>query len=124
MNAARRYSIVGFAVVSLLTARPARAQQLLIDRGVQAAGLWCFPLVTEPKTYVYLPSAARLATDDAGHPQFSFVRYVASAEAGSGSQETVRLAGGGGILHFLVLIETPESTVAAARKALREQIKD
>ena len=28
-----------------------------------------------PKTYVYLPSSARLATDDNGRPQFSFVRY-------------------------------------------------
>ena len=52
------------------------AQQILIDRGMRAGGLWCFPLAAQPKTYVYLPSAARLATDDAGRPQFSFVRYA------------------------------------------------
>src|SRR5688500_19734604 len=96
----------------------------MIDRGVQAAGLWCFPLASEPATYVYIPSAARLATDDGGRPQFSFVRYVAAAQAGATGEESIRQAGGGGILHFLVLIETPEGAVAEALRVLREKLKN
>jgi hypothetical protein len=120
-----RFSIVALATALVaLAPSDARAQQFLIDRGVQAAGLWCFPLATEPKTYVYLPSAARLATDDGGRPQFSFVRYVAPAQAGAEGPESIRTAGGGGVLHFLVLIETPEAAVTEAVKALREKVKD
>lgn len=111
------------ALLSLAPA-PARAQQIQIDRGLRAGGLWCFPLVTEPRTYVYLPSAARLAADDAGRPQFSFVRYMVTAAPAAGGAETVRAAGGGGILHFLVLIDTPAAAVSDAQKALRETTKD
>ena len=35
----------------------------------------------DPARYVYLPDSARLAKDDAGRPQFSFVRYVVNAAA-------------------------------------------
>jgi len=125
MTGARRCILTAFVAMLLsVVSSKARAQQISIDQGVQAAGLWCFPLVSEPKTYVYLPSTARLAADDGGRPQFSFVRYVASAAASGGGQATVTAAGGGGIVHFLVLIETPESVVADALKALREKVKD
>lgn len=117
-----RLLIAAVATV-LLSATGASAQQIMIDRGVQAAGLWCFPLVTEPDTYVYLPSAARLATDDTGRPKFSFVRYAESAQPSGSGPESVRQAGGGGILTFLVLIETPASTVADALRVLREKVK-
>jgi hypothetical protein len=118
------------AVTSLLAAlapSTAEAQQILVDRATRAAGLWCFPLAAEPKTYVYLPSSARLATDEAGRPQFSFVRYVAEARpapgAGAGEQ-SINTSGGGGILHFLVLIDTPEASVVDAQKVLRQTLKD
>jgi hypothetical protein len=63
-------------LVVSLSAAPAVAQQILVDRGVRAGGLWCFPLASDPQTFVYVPSDARLAADDAGRPQFSFVRYA------------------------------------------------
>jgi len=93
-------------------AAPASAQQILIDRGTRAGSLWCFPLSSEPKTYVYLPSDARLAQDDSGRPQFSFVRYAAED------------AGGGGVLHFLVLMETPARAVETAQQELRRILND
>ncbi len=93
---------------------------------MRAAGLWCFPLAAQPKTYVYLPSSARLATDDAGRPQFSFVRYVAEAKPARPRETStsINTSGGGGILHFLVLIDTPEASVAEAQKVLRQTLKD
>jgi hypothetical protein len=116
-------------VLIVLSASTALAQQILVDRGMRAAGLWCFPLAAQPKTYVYLPSSARLATDDAGRPQFSFVRYVSEARpvtAGSGASgaSSINTSGGGGILHFLVLIDTPDASVAEAQQVLRQTLKD
>jgi hypothetical protein len=99
-------------------AAPASAQQILIDRGMRAGTLWCFPLATEPNTYVYLPSDASLARDDAGRPQFSFVRYATNDEGTAGSA-SITQAGGGGVLHFLVLMETPERAVETAQQELR-----
>lgn len=124
MTRGRHSSIAALAVLLALAPSVARAQQILIDRGVHAAGLWCFPLATDPKTYVYLPSSARLATDDAGRPQFSFVRYLSAAQAEGDGPDAIRAAAGGGIVHFLVLIDTPTTAVTDAQKTLREQVKD
>jgi hypothetical protein len=110
--------VVAFAPSAVL------AQQIQIDRGTRAANLWCFPLAAQPKTYVYLPSSARLATDDNGRPQFSFVRYSLIAQSAADRQKSITAAGGGGILHFLVTIETPAASVAAAQVALREALGD
>ncbi len=112
---------VAFAILAPLTAT---AQQISIDRGLRAGGLWCFPLVTDPTTYVYLPSSARLGTDANGRPQFSFVRYTSVAKPGASGQESITSSAGGGILHFLVLIDTPPAAVAEAEKSLRQSLKD
>lgn len=124
----RLLPIVALASLLSALATPALAQQILVDRGIHAAGLWCFPLAAQPRTYVYLPSSARLATDDAGRPQFSFVRYVSEAKgSASGAEEassSIKTSGGGGILHFLVLIDTPEASVAEAQGVLRQTLKD
>lgn len=100
------------------------AQQLKIDRGLQLSGLWCFPLEAEPNKYVYIPSRARLATDDTGQPQFSFVRYAMNTPAENAGASTITAAQGGAILHFLVLYETPEEQVEAAQKTLQELLND
>ena len=107
------------AAFLLAAGRPARAQQVSLEDGVRAGGLWCFPLASDPRQYVYLPDAVRLARDDAGRPQFSFVRYVMNA-AGTGS-DSVTSAGGGGIVHFLVMLETPPQAVRAAEQALQRE---
>lgn len=123
MTRRRLRAAVAGALVSLAPSL-VLAQQISIDRGVRAAELWCFPLATDAKTYVYLPSAARLATDDSGRPQFSFIRYVTTAAPGAAGQESITAAGGGGILHFLVLIDTPAPAIADAQRVLREILKD
>jgi hypothetical protein len=108
-----------------LLAAPAKtqAQSVLMDRGVRVAGLWCFPTAADSDRYVYLPAAARLATDEQGLPQFSFVRYVVNSASDSSSAATITEARGGGILHFLVLLDTPTQQVSDAQDALRELLK-
>lgn len=111
-------------VICLLWPRLASPQQIAVDRGLRAAGLWCFPLVTDPRTYVYLPAAARLAQDETGNPQFSFIRYVINEPGSEAGGATITAARGGGVLHFLVTYDTPEEKVEEAEKALRERLDD
>jgi hypothetical protein len=119
-----RFAALGLAAALALAApAPAAAQQVLMDRGLRAAGLWCFPLASDSLQYVYLPSSARLAQDDNGRPQFSFVRYVVTAPGDSARSASITEARGGGILHFLVMLDTPQSLIDDAQKALRQKYK-
>jgi len=117
-----RALLFALAAVALPTA--AIAQQISMDQGVRAAGLWCFPLASDPKQWVYLPSSAGLATDEAGRPQFSFVRYVANEPSEAAGASTITAARGGGVFHFLVRLETPDDSVQAAEQLLRRSRKD
>lgn len=112
-----------FLLVSVgLLPRDAGAQQLLIDRGVQASGLWCFPLLEDSLTYLYLPSQAELAVQDST-PVFSFLRYI-DVKPSESKDETrsVAEAGGGGVLNFMVLYRTPEEQIKAAQGTLRSRL--
>lgn len=117
-------SAVLLAALTLTLASPAMAQSVLMDRGVRAGELWCFPLTTDSLTYVYLPATVRLADDEQGHPQFSFVRYVVNTSGDSTSASSITEARGGGVLTFLVELDTPESMVKDATAELRETLKD
>lgn len=116
---------LGIALLALavLAPLPAAAQSVLMDRGVRVNGLWCFPVTTDSMEYVYLPASARLALDEQGRPQFSFVRYVVNSAADSAGSASITEARGGGILHFLVEMDTPASQVADAEKALQQTLK-
>lgn len=96
------------------------AQQIMIDRGVRAGDLWCFPLLTDSLIYLYLPSDARLGTDDNGQPQFSFLRYVDNTKDTTAGNNSITKAGGGAVLNFLVLYETPEKKINEAKQKLKE----
>jgi hypothetical protein len=111
------------AAVGLAAAPAVHAQAVSLDKGVQAAGLWCFPLVSDPQKYVYLPSSARLAKDAAGKPQFSFLRYALDTTGAAAAASPVSTAAGGGILHFLVQLETPPDLVRAAEQALQREVR-
>ncbi|MCH9648254.1 MAG: hypothetical protein K0U98_08445 [Deltaproteobacteria bacterium] len=97
-----------------------RAQEVLLEGGVQAGSLWCFPLASNPETYVYLPSRGQLAMDDTGRPRFSLIRYVAAGSE-EASASAIEAAAGGGVLHFLVEYHTPEEEVAQALRELRRR---
>ena len=97
-------------------------QQVLIDQGVRVEGLWCFPSYSDTLSWLFLPDEARLALDDAQHPQFSFMRYIINEpkEKTGADASTISDADGGGILNFLVLYDTDSAKVKAAEAALRE----
>ncbi len=96
------------------------AQQILIDRGVRAAGIWCFPLSTDTTTYLYLPSTAQLAGIKAQKPEFSFIKYALPNVSGESTSKSITQASGGAILHFLIELETDEEVINDIHKALKE----
>jgi hypothetical protein len=112
------------AAIVLGGATSASPQPVSLADGVRAGGLWCFPVGGNPREYVYLPEAVRLARDDAGRPQFSFLRYGSGPLAAGASREAPNTASGGGILHFLVVLETPRETVRTAEQALGRERSD
>lgn len=112
--------ITALALLLILPRNHATAQQIQIDRGIRAAGLWCFPLLNDSLSYLYLPNQAFLSRDAKGKPQFTLMRYVDNRAPTSGTASTITEAAGGAILHFLVEYYTPPDTVEAARKYLRE----
>lgn len=119
----RVLALAGAACAALgMWAADARAQQVFVDRGVRAADLWCFPLTTDSLTYVYLPAGVRLAEDEQGQPQFSFVRYVINTGGDTTSAASITEARGGGVLTFLVQLDTPAAMVRDAAAALQKTL--
>jgi hypothetical protein len=107
-------------MIFLVVCYPSKAQQIMIDRGIRASGLWCFPLVTDSLSYYYLPNEASLAPDKNQDPQFSLIRYVIAEAQKQKQSKSIQKAGGGAILHFLIQYETPEEKVLNAEKEIRE----
>ncbi|MEZ4776208.1 MAG: hypothetical protein R3D00_23745 [Bacteroidia bacterium] len=111
-------------LLPLLLTTSVQAQQVMIDRGLRAAGLWCFPLLTDSLTYLYLPSEGKLATDEAGNPQFSLLRYVINKPSAGNNGTVITDAGGGALLNFLFLYDTPEEQIKNAQKGLQEKLNN
>ncbi|WNJ19645.1 hypothetical protein [Pontibacter sp. G13] len=121
----KRISIFGMlGLIFALTSQHVAAQQILMDRGTRVAELWCFPLLDDPDTYVYLPSESRLTWDPEHElPQFSLLRYVINRpDESAGVGSAITSADGGALLNFLIEYYTPEEQVDAAQSALQERM--
>lgn len=112
-----------FVVGAGLAVSPAQVagQQVLLDEPVEAGELTLYPVLgdnLEPGLdHYYVPDRARLAVDDRGQPQFSFLRYVDNVRPGEG-EEVAREGEGGGIVHAVVQLDVEESALRAAESAL------
>ncbi|WP_394993999.1 hypothetical protein, partial [Emticicia sp.] len=62
------------------------AQNILLDKQVEAGELILFPDIFEPNSYYYLPNKISLGKQSDGSPQFSFLRYVQNV--GTGADES------------------------------------
>lgn len=89
-------------------------QKILIERGVKAGELWCFPIEGDTNSYKYLSSELDVSYVN-GKPEFSYMRYRFDRQ--SSRQENTK---GGAIMHFLILYNTPEKKVEEATKALQK----
>lgn len=108
----------------LICSSLAYTQQIYIDQGIQVNGLWCFPIHNDALTYLYLPTQARLALDEENLPKFSYMRYITKKPSDENTTSSIAEAGGGGILHFLVLYKTPEEQIVEANRMLKERLEN
>ncbi len=112
-----------FTLIAVLFVVPAglEAQQVLLDAGVQAGELMVFPTLgrdLEPGSdYYYVPARARLARDQQGRPQFSFLRY-SDVDRPDDGEETAREGEGGGIVHAVVELAVDDNEVRRAENEL------
>ncbi|MEN8145019.1 MAG: hypothetical protein ABFS14_08730 [Gemmatimonadota bacterium] len=119
----RLITCVGLVTAAMVLAVPAQlgAQQVLLDSPVEAGGLTLYPVLgtdLEPGLdYYYVPNQARLAEDERGRPQFSFLRYVDNVRPGE-DEETAREGDGGGIVHAVVQLDVDDRAVRAAENEL------
>ncbi|MBK6936760.1 MAG: hypothetical protein IPH18_07615 [Chitinophagaceae bacterium] len=127
MKAKRKkgFRLLAFLVLAIwLSSGKLEAQQIAVDRGVRVEGLWCFPLITDSLQYLFLPDRSLLAVDERKQPQFSFIRYVTPSTAVAGDGSSIVKAGGGGVLHFLVLYDTEDSKIKKAEVRLKELLNN
>lgn len=111
---------LGLLAAALLwgSARPAQAQEILLDKGVKAGPLQCFQSYGDPKSYYYVPDKARLAEGVDGKPQFSFLKYVTNQKSKPGDEPGTE-GEGGGIVHCLVQLGASADEISEARAELR-----
>ena len=110
-------------VICILSISRVLAQPVMVEEFVEAAGLICFPVHGDSTTFRYLPSRGRLAINENNLPEFSFLRYSVAKEHEAVNGSSVSEADGGGLLHFLVLYDTPEEQVRKAENELRRKLK-
>lgn len=106
---------------ALAGARPAAAQEILLDKGVKAGPLQVFPIYGDPKTFYYVPDKARLAEGPDGKKQFSFLKYVTNQKSKPGEDPATE-GEGGGIVHCLVQLGASTDEIAEARAELRRLV--
>jgi len=101
-----------------------QGQKILIDQGIQADGLLCFPVYNQPNTYKYLPLEARFSVTRDGLPTFSYMRYIIEKPSKEESSNSITKADGGGILHFLVQYNTPQQKIENAKAYLQKKFNN
>ena len=107
---------MGLAVYS------AKSQQVLLEKVVNADGLYCFPVYGDSLRWVYLPPDANLSLNSDSLPQFSFLRYI-TEKPSSSDINTITEAGGGAIVNFMIEYNTPQQKVQNAQAFLRRKFK-
>jgi hypothetical protein len=120
---------ISYCLLLMVIITKAGAQLPLIDKGVEAEGIWFFPVLGDSLKYVYLPYHGELARNEDNLPRFSFMRYVMNMPVNNTtpnntSSQTISVAEGGGILNFLVLYRTPEDLLENATQTLRRKLRN
>ena len=94
------------------------AQPINLDAPLRAGELIVFPEIKDENTFYYIVDKPRLATDDRGRPQFSFLRYVENVRSGA-DEEEAREGEGGGIVHCVVSLSVTDDQRRDAERELR-----
>jgi hypothetical protein len=113
----RRLALPVFAI---LLPQLLHAQEVMFDQVREVGGLTVYPIYGDPLTWYYLPSTVRIARDNDGRPQFSFIKFARNAKTeGEGG---ITRGEGGGVITFLVTLDAPDSQVRQAETQLAAQV--
>lgn len=104
--------------IAFVCASPVWAAQILLDKPVKAGELTLFPSVQDELVYYFVSDKPRLALNEDGNPQFSFLQYVSNVRSGANDNE-IKEGDGGGIVHALVSLSVSEEQLRDARTELR-----
>jgi len=110
-------------IILLICCSHVFSQRVLVDEGIQVAGLQCFPVYGDSISYYYLPSVGALGVSESGLPEFSYLRYVIEKET-ENSDKGITDADGGAILHFLAKYTTPEEQIKKAEQELKQKVNN
>jgi hypothetical protein len=121
MGSLHRYLLLTVLLLSGLVS-PAMAQQILLDEQVLAGELKLYPVYKNEQNYYYLPNKPRLALNEAGLPQFSFIRFVRNSETGAEDSSTSRTTEGGGIVTALIELGVSEDQRNEAQRELQSLV--
>ncbi|NNJ89455.1 MAG: hypothetical protein HKP53_08625 [Eudoraea sp.] len=97
-----------------------QSQAIVLDKLVKAGDLTVFPSIYNENEYYYLSDQVRLAKDENGKPEFSFLRWVEN-ESTDESEESYKdtEGAGGGIVTALVELRVTEEQRQNAEQELR-----
>ncbi len=95
------------------------AQAIVLDELVKAGDLTLFPSIYNQNEYYYLSDQVRLAKDDNGKPQFSFLRWVENQSTTTEDNYKDTEGAGGGIVTALVELKVSDEQKQEAEQELR-----
>lgn len=105
-------------LVFAISALCASAQQIILDKPLRVGSLTVFPDLNDENRYYYLTDKPKLALDENGNPQFSFIRYVENVKSSASTDETITEGQGGGIIHAVVELSVSQEQRDEAQSEL------
>ena len=99
------------------------AQNIFIDKPVLAGKLTCFPEISNPNNYYFLPNQLRLGIGADGSQQFSFLMFVKNSR-GEDGEAAPREGEGGGVVHAVVELYVSEEQRKDAERELKKIVKN
>lgn len=117
-------TIISFLVFFHLMLQLNAQQRVWLDDRIKVSDLTLFQSMDDEHVYYYLPDKPRLAQDESGHDQFSFIVYAKHEKSRASAEDVKESEIGGGIVHLLATLEVEESQVRQAESALKSHDKD
>ncbi|MCW5516883.1 hypothetical protein [Muriicola sp. Z0-33] len=114
-------NIIAISVLLCLCAfLKVHSQAIVLDKLVKAGDLTVFPSIYDENEYYYLSDQVRLAKDENGKPEFSFLRWVENESTDDNEDSYKDTEGaGGGIVTALVELRVTEEQRQNAEQELR-----
>ena len=97
------------------------AQSIVLDKLVKAGDLTLFPDIYNEDEYYYIPDQVRVAKNNSGKPEFSFLRWVENESSSDAVEDSYKdtEGAGGGIVTALIELYVSDEQKQEAEQELR-----